>query len=337
MSIPLNYLNIHFDPVITTSSSSSFYFKDSFGLDAAAPEASPPSGQGRTWGVFKKLRESERNHTSEEEQEEQEGGRGGGLLRSVLICIWGCDVWREGRISKRWSVERHTRSRVSALREAPRVQLTEAAFVWLGNQRERERGRESKRRKRRRVERLLVWSEWGRAAEWAPSRSLFAHEQDNFVLDLRFPTADDDGFTVNERHCVFFFVFFFLVDTLWSFSHFCLSCSTPPWFFGLLLLVLRFCCRRSSAYQLLDGTCTLTLSLIIFFFFFAGSWVLIRWTWLVNPLRSGPGRLAMMMSLWERCLNSRTVTRVLCFYWVIMWMVCWSFGTLENLNEWILQ
>lgn len=26
----------------------------------------------------------------------------------------------------------------------------------------------------------------------------------------------------------------------------------PPWFFGLFLLVLRFCCRRSSAYQLLD-------------------------------------------------------------------------------------
>lgn len=26
----------------------------------------------------------------------------------------------------------------------------------------------------------------------------------------------------------------------------------PPWFFGLFLLVLQFCCRRSSAYQLLD-------------------------------------------------------------------------------------
>ena len=268
MSIPLNYLNIHFDPVITTSSSSSFYFKDSFGLDAAAPEASPPSGQGRTWGVFKKLRESERNHTSEEEQEEQEGGRGGGLLRSVLICIWGCDVWREGRISKRWSVERHTRSRVSALREAPRVQLTEAAFVWLGNQREREREGEREQEE----EEEESWEAFSLERVRESSRvSSISLSLCTWAGQLCF------GSKISHRWrrwlhgkwkaLCFFFVFFFLVDTLWSFPHFCLSCSTPPWFFGLLLLVLRFCCRRSSAYQLLDGTCTLTLSLIIFFFF----------------------------------------------------------------------
>ncbi|CAB1447904.1 unnamed protein product, partial [Pleuronectes platessa] len=31
-----------------------------------------------------------------------------------------------------------------------------------------------------------------------------------------------------------------------------MSSRTPPWFFGLFLLVLRFCCRSSSAYQPLD-------------------------------------------------------------------------------------
>ncbi|XP_069368637.1 collagen alpha-1(XVIII) chain-like isoform X3 [Paralichthys olivaceus] len=31
-----------------------------------------------------------------------------------------------------------------------------------------------------------------------------------------------------------------------------MSSRIPPWFFGLFLLVLRFCCRRSSAYQPLD-------------------------------------------------------------------------------------
>lgn len=37
-----------------------------------------------------------------------------------------------------------------------------------------------------------------------------------------------------------------------------LLCSIPAWFFGLSLLVLRLCYHHSSAYQLLDGMCTLS-------------------------------------------------------------------------------
>lgn len=64
-------------------------------------------------------------------------------------------------------------------------------------------------------------------------------------------------------------------------------CSFPPWLFGLFLLVLQFCCRHCSAYQLLDGMCTLCLliaccrgkSLFFFFFFICCLWT---FCWLID-------------------------------------------------------
>lgn len=95
-----------------------------------------------------------------------DGAWGGGFNWGVLICIWSCDVWGEGRIRKCWSVEKWEESSFSFAR-APWVRHTEAAFVWLGI-----RERERRRRKRRRRRRVCAFRlEQGRKAEWAPSLS----------------------------------------------------------------------------------------------------------------------------------------------------------------------
>lgn len=174
-------VNIFFDPVIT-SGLYWIYLKEGFELDAAA-----------SWGISShrwrpheksalKHRGSERNHTSEEEQ------RGGGLSCSVLICIWSCDVWGEGWISKSGGPERDTRSRVSVLRgplESNALKLP--LFDW-------EPEKESKREEEE-SERLLVRSEWASEAAWAPSPSLslsltkaVTQERDNCSLDLSLPS-----------------------------------------------------------------------------------------------------------------------------------------------------
>lgn len=96
----------------------------------------------------------------------------GGFNCSVLICIWSCDLWREGWIRKWWSRDRQEESGFSSAK-APWVGHTEAAFVWPGTRvREGERGGD-------RGESEPFRLEWERQS----GLHLSPFTQDNFSLD----------------------------------------------------------------------------------------------------------------------------------------------------------
>lgn len=112
---------------------------------------------------FKSAAESERNHTS---ARGPAGAVGGGFNRSVLICVWSSDVWREGRIRERWSVERQEESSFSSAK-GPLSPTHWGCLCLTGKQKEWEEEEEES-------ELEAFSSDRVRKAEQAPSLSLSA-------------------------------------------------------------------------------------------------------------------------------------------------------------------
>lgn len=122
----------------------------------------PPASQGHTKSA-PKCWESERNHTSEGEQEKSwcvSLVEGGWFNWSVLIWIWSWDVWGEGWIRKRWSIEETLGVRFQ-LYEGPLSpdSLKLPLFDWEPES-ERESGG-----KREEEERAVFSLEWMRARQ----------------------------------------------------------------------------------------------------------------------------------------------------------------------------
>lgn len=168
VSSGLSYLNICFDP----DRSSCLCLKKA--LNAADVTVSSPSKSRPHTKSAPKCWESERNHTSEGEQEKcwcVSLVEGGWFNWSVLIWIWSWDVWGEGWIRKRWSIEETLGVRFQ-LYEGPLSpdSLKLLLFDW---EPESERARENQgARERRRKEQFLVWSEWERGRVSSISLSL---------------------------------------------------------------------------------------------------------------------------------------------------------------------
>lgn len=134
----------------------------------------PPASQGHTQKVLPSA-EKVRETTPVKGSRRKVGVcllvEGGWFNWSVLIWIWSWDVWGEGWIRKRWSIEETLGVRFQ-LYEGPLSpdSLKLPLFDW---EPESERARENQgARERRRKEQFLVWSEWERGRVSSISLSL---------------------------------------------------------------------------------------------------------------------------------------------------------------------
>lgn len=204
---------------------------------------------------------------------------GGGLNRSVLICIWSCDFWGEGWIRKA-VVHRETRGVRFQFCEGLESESLKLPLFDCEPERERGGGGECE----------AFSLEWVSGAGRVRSISLSYRGCHTWTGQLYFGsklTVTEDDFTVNERH---FVPNQKVVLSPFPNCFFVFLSSIPPWFFGIFLLVLRFCSRRSSA-QLLDGMCSLRMR------FFFCCWRTFCWLrslpaeyeWMVKLFRSAPG------------------------------------------------